>query len=170
MIISVENAKKYAKDLNKWTDEKIEGKLKAIEQTIRKYTHNEFKDFNYRTTADIIGGLFYAKALSTFFVGDTVQMGEKLYTVVTATDSMFSVAETVNDVKGVTVTKISYPDDVIECALNLLEWEMKYRPKAGVKSETLSRHSITYEDSSAIFMGYPLSILGKLKLYKKARF
>lgn len=170
MIISVENAKKYVEALNKWTDEKIEGKLKSIEQTIRKYTHNEFKDFSTEIISDIIGGYFYADALNPFFVGDTVQAGEKLYTVVSATGNIFSVAESISDEKGVTVKKIFYPDDVVECALNLLEWEMKYRPKAGVKSETLSRHSITYEDSSAIFMGYPLSILGKLKLYKKARF
>jgi len=174
MIISIENVKKYVEDLKGWNDEKIARKLQAIEQTIRKYTHNEFKDFECRTTADIIGGLFCVEALSPFSVGDTVQLSNSknkgLYTVISASDSTFTVAETVTDEKCVLVTKIDYPADVVECALDMLEWEIKYKSKIGVKSETLSRHSITYEDSSTIYMGYPLSILGKLKLYKKARF
>ena len=48
----------------------------------------------------------------------------------------------------------------------------KYRPKTGVKSETLSRYSATYfdQDANNQVMGYPVALLGFLKPYIKARF
>lgn len=56
--------------------------------------------------------------------------------------------------------------------LNLLKWEVEHRDKVGVKSETLSRHSVTYYDQDAnnTVMGYPVSLLGFLAPYRKARF
>jgi hypothetical protein len=56
--------------------------------------------------------------------------------------------------------------------INLMKWEKNNRDKVGVKSETISRHSVTYfdQDASNQVMGYPVSLLGFLELYKKARF
>lgn len=70
------------------------------------------------------------------------------------------------------VTKIEYPDDVKEGVINLLSWEIENRKKVGVKSESISRHSVTYFDLDASnqVMGYPVSLLGFLAPYKKARF
>lgn len=177
MIISVDDAKRLVDFKGLWTDEKIERKLRSIEQTIRAYTNNNFQDREYRRTADIIGGSLYVEALTPFDVGDTVQISESslnkgLFTVTTSEDSFFTVAEAVKDEKDVLVTKIHYPDDVIDCAINLLEWEVNNRGKVGVKSETLSRHSVTYFDldNNNQVMGYPSSLLGCLKAYKKARF
>lgn len=69
------------------------------------------------------------------------------------------------------ITKVEYPDDVIECCINLCEWEVKNRGKVGIKAETLSRHSVTYfdQDASNQMNGYPVSLLGCLKPYRKAR-
>ena len=53
MIISVEQARTYIKGLNAWTDERLEQKLKSIEQTIRSFTNNNFQNSEYRCTADI---------------------------------------------------------------------------------------------------------------------
>lgn len=71
----------------------------------------------------------------------------------------------------VLITKVEYPDDVIECCINLCEWEVKNRGKVGIKAETLSRHSVTYfdQDASNQMNGYPVSLLGCLKPYRKAR-
>ena len=173
MIISVEKAKSLISFPN-WTDEKIEMTLKAVEQTIRAYTNNNFQDRDYRRTADIVGGLFLVEALTPFDIGDTVQISESslnkgLFTVASADDSTFTVEETVKDENDVLVTKIVYPADVIDCCVNLMEWEVNNRGKVGIKSETLSRHSVTYEDSASMFMGYPASLLGCLKPYRKAR-
>lgn len=175
MIISVEEAKRLI-DFNGWSDERLEKKLKAIEQTIRAYTNNNFQKRSYRRTADILGGSFIVEALTPFSVGDTVQVSESklnegLYVVNAVSDSFFEVEEAVQDEKDVLVTKIEYPEDVVDCALNLLEWEVKNRSKVGIQSETLSRHSVTYfaQDAANQVMGYPASLLGCLKAYRKAR-
>lgn len=175
MIISVEKIKEFV-DFDGWTDERIERKLKAIEQTIRAYTNNNFQDRCCRKTADIVGGLLVVEALTPFEPGDTVQISESclnkgLFTVATADDSTFTVKETVKDEKDVLVTKVVYPDDVIDCCINLMEWEKNNRSKVGIQSETLSRHSVTYfnQDSANQVMGYPVSLLGCLKAYRKAR-
>ena len=53
--------------------------------------------------------------------------------------------------------------------LELLKWDIKNRPKTGVKSETLSRYSATYfdQDANNQVMGYPVALLGFLKPYIK---
>ncbi len=175
MIISVEKAKALIGDFNGWTDEKIEMKLKAIEQTIRAYTNNNFQDRGYRVSAWIAGNGFMSDSLIPFEVGDTVQISgsqynDRLYTVSEVYDTAFTVSEDIREEKnGVLITKIVYPADVIDCCVELLEWEKKYRKKIGVKSETLSRHSVTYEDSTGHFRGYPKGILNSVWHYRKAR-
>lgn len=176
MIISVEKAKALI-DFNGWTDEKIAMKLKSIEQTIRAYTNNNFQDRGFRATADIRNGSIIADVTVPFAVGDTVQISEAafnngLYVVDSVTDTTCTVSEHLKDENGVLVTKIAYPADVIDCCVNLLEWEKNNRAKVGIQSETLSRHSVTYfaQDAGNQMMGYPVSLLGCLKAYRKARF
>ena len=176
MIISVEKAKALI-DIIGWTDEKIEMKLKAIEQTIRAYTNNNFQDRGFRIEAFIRDGVFLSDSLIPFDVGDTVQVSESrfnngLYTVFAVTDdTTFMVDENTRDENHVLVTKIVYPADVVDCCVNLLEWEKQNRAKVGIQSETLSRHSVTYfnQDAGNQVMGYPVSLLGCLKAYRKAR-
>lgn len=181
MIISVDKARQLINGLDDWTDEKIEMKLKAVEKTIRAYTHNNFQDRGYRVRASIAGGFLMSDSLIPFAVGDTVQISDTqlnkglydgLYTVASVDDEAFTVSDELKDENNVLVTKIVYPADVIDCCLNLLEWEKNNRAKVGVQSETLSRHHVTYfnMDSSNSVMGYPASLLGCLKAYRKARF
>ena len=70
------------------------------------------------------------------------------------------------------LTKVVYPVDVQKGVIDLMIWEVKNRAKVGIKSETLSRHSVTYyeQDSENQVMGYPVSLLGFLKPYVKPRF
>jgi hypothetical protein len=173
MILSVEKAKTLI-DFPGWTDEKIKMKLEAVEQTIRAYTNNNFQNRGIRVRADIAAGVFMSEALSPFSVGDTVQISESrhntgLYTVTQTGDEFFTVSDETRDEAGVLVTKVEYPADVVNCCVELLEWAVNFAGKVGIKSETLSRHSVTYEDSSTMFMGYPASLLGCLKPYRKAR-
>jgi len=175
MIISVEKAKALI-NFDGWTDEKIEMKLKAIEQTIRAYTNNNFQNRGRRVKARIVNDEIVSEALIPFAIDDTVQISESkynngLFTVVGCYDLSFAVKEDITEEADVLVTKIKYPDDVIDCCLNLLEWEKNNRAKVGVQSETLSRHSVTYfnQDAGNQVMGYPASLLGCLKAYRKAR-
>ena len=86
-------------------------------------------------------------------------------------DTTFMVSGETRDEDDVLVTKVEYPADVVACAVNLMEWEVNNRAKVGVQSETLSRHSVTYfnMDGANNVMGYPASLLGCLKPYRKAR-
>ena len=176
MIISVEKAKDLVSFPDSWTDEKIKMKLLAVEQTIRAYTNNNFQNRGFRIHANIRNGAFVSESLIPFSVGDTVQVSESrhnkgLFTVSTADDRTFMVDEQIRDEDSVLVTKVEYPADVVSCAVNLLEWEVNNRGKVGIQSETLSRHSVTYFNMGAAdqVMGYPVSLLGCLKPYRKAR-
>lgn len=175
MIISVEKAKELI-DLSEWTDEKIGMKLAAIEQAIRSYTNNNFQHRRIRANCQVMAQKIYG-SIPSLKVGDTIQISGSIYNdglhVTTEIGEEFiSVEELLIDESQVLVTKVDYPADVIDCCLNLMEWEVKNRGKVGVQSETLSRHSVTYynQDAANQVMGYPVSLMGCLKAYRKARF
>lgn len=77
-----------------------------------------------------------------------------------------------NDFKRCLTAEGEYPADVKMGVVNMLKWDLENRDKVGVQSETLSRHSVTYfnMDGDNSSMGYPKSLLGFLKPYKRARF
>lgn len=175
MIISVEEIKQLI-DFKDWSDAKIERKLNSIEQTIRAYTNNNFQKRTHRKTADIVGGLLAIDQNDFFRIDDTVQISESmynngLYTVIEVSDESIRIDKDILDETGVLVTKVEYPADVIDCCINLMEWEINNRSKVGIQSETLSRHSVTYfnQDAGNEVMGYPASLLGCLKAYRKLR-
>ena len=176
MIISVEEAKSLI-ECGDWSDAKIERKLNAIEQAIRSYTHNNFQKRTHRMTADIVGGHLMFSRNEFFKVDDTVQISESIYsngvyTVTESSDEFIGINKDILDEEGVLVTKVEYPADVVECAYDLLEWDLNHGNKVGIQSETLSRHSVTYfnMDGDNSIMGYPKSLMGTLKPYMKARF
>lgn len=175
MILTVDELRRYIQTDS--DDSALEAWLQALESMIRRYTNNTFQRTGHRCTADIQGGMFRVDVQCPFKIGDTVQVSastqnEGLYTVLTADDSTFSVQEEVQDEQAVLVTKVVYPADVKMGVVNLMKWELTNREKVGVQSETLSRHSVTYfnMDGDNSTMGYPKSLLGFLRPYKKARF
>lgn len=176
MILSVERAK-WLIDFKDWPIERIEQKLKAIEQTIRSYTNNNFQNRKIRSVGFISSSkLNGVNSLSGLKVGDTVQITESifnegLYTIKAVDVNTIELDKGLIDESHVLITKVEYPDDVIDCCINLCEWEVKNRGKVGIKAETLSRHSVTYfdQDASNQMNGYPVSLLGCLKPYRKAR-
>lgn len=174
MILTAEELKKHMT-----TDEEdavLDAKLSALELLVRAYTHNNFQQRAVRRMADIAGGTIIMES-NPFKVGDTVQVTESdfnegLYTVTAAEDSAITIKEDTFDEDDVLVTKVVYPMDVKMGVVNLMKWELERREKVGVSSETISRHSVTYEsmtDDNTI-MGYPKALMGFLKPYVKARF
>ena len=77
-----------------------------------------------------------------------------------------------NDFKRHLTDQGEYPMDVKMGVVNLLKWDLNMRDKVGVASESISRHSVTYVDQTGMntVMGFPVSLMGFLKPYKKARF
>ena len=153
----------------------IEQKLNAAELMIRAYTHNNFQNRFVRFMADSLGNRLLVSS-DYINVGDTVQITQSmvndgLYTVVEVADDFIRLDKELYKGRNL-VTKVEYPADVRAGVLNLIKWEIQNRDKAGIKSETLSRYSVTYFDMDANnqVMGYPVALLGFLKPYMKARF
>ena len=171
MIITVEDLKKRVTCND--ADDLITTKLEAIEAVIRAYTNNNFQQRSVRFVG-MSEGLNVYGSPRFFTVGDTVQIScsgvnDGLYVITAVYDDHIEVDKHLMPVDVNLVTKIKYPADVIQCAVDLFKWKQTMGDKVGVKSETLSRHSVTYEDSATLYMGYPVGILNGLNLYRKAR-
>lgn len=173
MIISVADLRKQI-DCGSTTDDVIAIKLDAIEAVIRAYTNNNFQQRGIRFAGYSDDHYVYGTP-TNFAVGDTVQItsdfgvNDGLYTVDAIDDNRLVLNKPMVHVDYNLVTKVHYPADVVQCAVDLYRWKQTMGDKVGVKSETLSRHSVTYEDSATLFMGYPTGILNGLNLHKKAR-
>ena len=175
MIISAEELM----NLDEFKDEDpdvLQKKLDGIEILIRKYTNNNFQNRNIRFSASSDGLILNGS--SVFLkIGDTIQISQSgvndgLYLVEGVGENQITVNKELFAVDHNLVTKIEYPIDVVMGVINLMKWEITNRDKIGIKSESLSRHSVTYFDLDANnqHLGYPVAMLGFLDLYKKVRF
>ena len=99
-------------------------------------------------------------------------MNDGLYTITEILDDAIRVDSDLYKYPDNLVTKVEYPANIKAGVIDLMKWEIKNRDKAGIQSETLSRHSVTYFNQYANnqVMGYPVALLGFLKPYMKARF
>ncbi len=174
MIMTAQELRRYVTTDEE--DQALEARLSALELLIRAHTHNNFQQRSIRRMADTAGGTIVMDS-NPFKMGDTVQVTESffndgLYTVTEASESAVTVKEELIDEDDVLVTRVVYPMDIKMGVVNLMKWELERREKVGISSETISRHSVTYEsmtDDNSI-MGYPKSLMGFLKPYMKARF
>ena len=174
MILAVEEVMKLPEFATQ-NEKVIEQKLNAAELMIRAYTNNNFQNRFVRFIADSLGSRLLGT--SDFLkIGDTVQISQSyvndgLYTVTEVDDNFIRVDRELYKSTNL-VTKVEYPDDVRAGVLELIKWDIKNRAKTGIKSETLSRYSVTYfdQDANNQVMGYPVTLLGFLKPYIKARF
>lgn len=177
MICSVDELRNFIK--SEETDAMLDSRLKAIESQIRSYTGNNFQIRSIRTSGTCISGVNAVECSTSIPVksGDTIQIsGSKLnsglYVISEVKENVLTVKEDLLDEVDVCITKVSYPADVKMGAVNMLKWDLKNRDKAGIQSETLSRHTVTYADMSGenSKLGYPKSLVGFLKPYMRARF
>lgn len=176
MIMTVEELRKFVQTDE--TDECLEAKLAGIEQQIRGYTHNNFQVRGTGIVADVIAGVFMSEALIPYEAGDTIQISgsaknDGLYTVQKVTDdTTFMVNEKTRDDIDCYITLVRYPADVKMGVANMMTWELENRTKAGIQSETISRHTVNYinldEWNSAL--GYPASLVQFLKPHMRSRF
>ena len=174
MIISVEELKEYI--TTDKADKVLEGMLQALELAIRSYTNNNFQNQGIRTRCPVMAQKLFTN-YPHFAVGDTLEISNSIYsdgiyTVESIEGGLVTLNKALIDESEVLVTKVEYPADVKMGVVNMLEWDLKSRKKVGVQSETISRHAVTYFnlDGDNSQMGYPKSLLGFLKPYRKARF
>lgn len=175
MVIAVEQLMKIP-GFEKKEKTELCRKLDAAEQLIRVYTNNNFQNRSVRFEGRSEGDLVFGH--SQFLrVGDTVQISQScvndgLYHIEGITPEAVELNRELFAVERNLVTKVEYPADVVSGVIDLMRWEAENRQKVGIKQETLSRHSVTYydQDVNNSVMGYPVSLLGFLKPYMKARF
>lgn len=177
MIMPVEELRQYVDtDVD---DMVLEARLQALELLIRAYTSNNFQVRAFRTCAVAMADHeLLCNGAVAFRAGDTLQITEsdlmpnQLVTVVSVDGDTVTVREDLFDEGGVVLTKVKYPQDVKIGVARLLQWQLENGDKVGVQSETISRHSVTYfnMDGDNSTAGFPKSLLGFLKPYKRARF
>lgn len=174
MIISLEEALELDATA---TQETCDG----LETMVRKLTNNNFQLIKFRIRGLRLSGNTIKAShgrVDIFRAGDTIEINgtdynDGLYFVKSVSDGVITIhgdfiAETN---AGAIATKVSYPADVLAGVKKLVAYDAKMRDKAGIKSETVARWSVTYYDVTAAESseGYPVSLLGFLDKYRKLR-
>ena len=176
MLISAGDLKSKHTQFVDIDDDIITRKLSSIESAIRKYTNNNFQNRLIRFNASVEGGIIkgtspYLKSLDTIEISDGVNKG--LYTIISLENGVKTI-EPLYDYPNQQITKIEYPIDVIEGAIDLLDWELVKEGKEiiGVASESISRHNVSYvqRTNENTINGYPIELFNFCNNYKKARF
>ena len=177
MIMTVEELRQYI--TTDADDQVLEAQLQALELLIRAYTNNNFQKRAFRAVAVALAGSnqLLVPGATPFKAGDTLEITESdlnagLVNVEAVSDGSITVMEELYDESGVVITKVVYPADVKQGVVRMLQWQLDNGDKVGVQSETISRHSVTYfnMDGDNSTMGFPKSLLGFLRPYKRARF
>ena len=157
--------------------------LDAFEQAIRALTNNNFQDINVRASDLTLTGKTITIARGSTVglrVGDTVEINDTLYnnglyqikTISPGEIEIEGAREFIDETaRFAIVTKVSYPADIVRGVKKLIEYDVKMAGKTGIKSETISRMSVTYYDVNANENtdGYPAALLSFLKKYRKMR-
>jgi len=169
MIISLEEAKIFnPKVTQEWLD--------GIESTIREVTNNNFqrravrlKDVTLKNDTVTSQSRFIG-----FKQGQTIQVSDSiyndgLYVVKDVSKNSLTVAGhifTNADILGAFVTLVIYPPDIVSGVIEMLRYDDKMVDKVGVKSEKISRYSVTYAELQG---RYPDSLLSFLDTHMRLR-
>lgn len=157
------------------SDESIGSKLEAVEASIRSVTNNRFHVRACRVEAASSQGSLCGVPLGVGD-GDTVEItssgaNDGLYVVEAVDGKRLSLDRPLLDAPFNRCTLVRYPSDVVRGAVGILEYEKAIAGKKGVvASESLSRHSVTYQQGGSLFAGYPAEITAFMKPYMNARF
>ena len=156
--------------------------LDALETSVRELTNNNFQNVHIRfkgiefmannviAVKDTIVGLK---------VGDTIEVNyshynDGLHVIESIDGKQIKVQGTpffVANTGGAMLTLVQYPADVVRGIKKLIAYDKKMASKIGIKSESISRMSITYYDVNASenVDGYPASLVSFLTKYEKMR-
>ena len=156
--------------------------LDAFEVAFRSLTNNNFQNKHIRfKDIEFVGENLIAvkDPIVGIKTGDTIEVNyshynDGLYVVEELTGKQIKVQGTpffVANTSGSMLTLVQYPADVVRGIKKLIEYDKKMASKIGIKSESISRMSITYYDVNASenIDGYPASLLSFLTKYEKMR-
>lgn len=173
MIVPLEMAKKLPGYLD-MAEEEVTAHLGAVESRIRAITHNDFRNLDMDAFGYVQGGNFRGPS-QYFQIGDRVQVSQcvannGLYDIVMIAGDLITLDRPLYECDHLRLAKVVYPPDVQAGAIAILKWEQSpHADKAGIASESLSRHSVSYV-SGEYSGGYPKALTSFLAPYMKARF
>jgi|WetSurMetagenome_2_1015567.scaffolds.fasta_scaffold287282_3 hypothetical protein len=158
-----------AKNLLGLTDTSLDSRLTAILPIVESdcyiITKNDFMVKEYEITS-ITSGLI--NVVNDLAVGDTVMIysgenGQEPMTVLTASGTQIAIAnESLVDEGANSLIKMKYPKGLKLVAAKMAKYKIEDSP--GIKSESLSQYSVTYDTNVE---GYPQSIINDLRRYSK---
>lgn len=175
MIISLSDARAI-------DDSITQDDLDALEAACRSLTNNNFQNRHIRfEEIEFVGANLIAiqDPIVGLKVGDTIEVNYSHYN-----DGLFVIEEisgkqikvqgtpfTVANTGGSMLTLVRYPADIARGIKKLIAYDKKMASKIGIKSESISRMSITYYDvnASETVDGYPAALVSFLKKYEKMR-
>lgn len=181
MLISTSELKTQYDKFKNIDDKTLKRKLSVIESVIRSHTNNKFQNTLFRIQTNIVGGKINWNT-SYLNVGDTIEISDGpnkgLYTIKSipsnSEDYGIETEEPLYDYPMQLITKIEYPIEIIEGAIDVLDWEVlqKGKNKAGIASESISRHNVSYVQRTGdnTIKGYPIELFNFCEDYMKARF
>lgn len=177
MLISAGDLKSRYIKFENIEDDVITRKLSVIENAIREHTNNNFQNRFIRFNASVENGVIkgtssYLKPLDTIEISDGINKG--IYTVIGLENGEIRTIEPLYDYPMQMITKVVYPIDIVEGAIDLLDWEVlqKGKENTGVASESISRHNVTYiqRTKDNTIKGYPTELFNFCVDYTRARF
>lgn len=172
MLMTVEYLRRYVETTE--SDEMLTERLTALESAIRQETHNTFTERHFCLSTAIASGELQQSSRH-LHEGDTLLLqqmryGNGLYQL--GADN--TVSPIPDDAPYVEVYKVVYPPDIVMGCVDIMRYKLtsKTQDKAGVSSESISRHSVSYagEDAYSAVFGVPLRLVKFLDRYRKARF
>ena len=171
MIVTLEDLKSVS-ELSNMSDKQLIEMSEGIESFIRQYTNNNFINRNITFNTPSTNGKLNTVS-SPFKVGDTVLISKSTYNdgvyVIENMDGTLN--ESLVDSEYNKVTLVQYPKALKSGVIKLLKYDIQMSDKVGISSESISRHSVTYNQPQADAVnGYPSYLMSFLKPYMKARF
>lgn len=143
MLMTVEHLREFVD--TEVPDELLAEHLAALEAAIRQETHNTFTERGFRHVTAIQGGVMLSPAPA--------------------------------DTDSAVLHRVAYPPDVVMGCVDILRYKLSRAgqnaaDRAGIASETISRHSVTFsgEDAYSGILGVPERLVRFLDRYRKARF
>ena len=156
--------------------------LDAFEVAFRSLTNNSFQNKHIRfKDIEFVGENLIAvkDPIVGIKTGDTIEVNyshynDGLHVIESIDGKQIKVQGTpffVANTGGAMLTLVQYPADVTRGIKKLIEYDKKMASKIGIKSESISRMSITYYDVNASenVDGYPASLVSFLTKYEKMR-
>ena len=170
MLISIDKLKALYSEFDDINEELLKRKLSAIENAIVSYTQNQFTN---RYVNELVymkdNKLMYAEEKTHYLtLGDTIRISEpknivNIFNITNIDDEGFVVDGYIYYEGLLNARKVEYPIDIVEGAINILKWDIFERDKhEGITSESISRHSVSYEtlNASNTINGYPSRLFG----------